>query len=161
MKKESLLLSIFSVLFVFLLLFTVLIFVQKTQFLSAQAKDILPPSVEPQEMEPVLLLPPIAEPQDRPEPPPTDTDPSVSTAPSEAPSGGLTVGAKGKIVGAASGLRVRSGPGTNYNVQASLVNGNEVTIVADAGNGWYQISYAGSNGKQTTGYIMGKYISVP
>ena len=93
---------------------------------------------------------------------PTPTpDPSASASPSQTPSGGLTIGAKGKIVGAPNGLRVRSGPGTNYEVQASLVNGNEVTIVADAGDGWYQISYAGSNGKQTTGYIMGQYISVP
>ena len=93
---------------------------------------------------------------------PTPTpDPSATPAPSEAPSGGLTIGATGKIVGAPNGLRVRSGPGTTYQVQASLVNGNKVTIVADAGNGWYQISYTGGNGKQTTGYIMGEYISVP
>lgn len=87
-------------------------------------------------------------------------DPNATPSPSQS-AGGLTIGAKGKIVGASGGLRVRSGPGTNYQVQASLVNGNEVTIVADAGNGWYQISYIGANGRETTGYIMGTYISVP
>ena len=87
-------------------------------------------------------------------------DPNATPTPSQS-TGGLTIGAKGKIIGAPSGLRVRSGPGTNYEVQASLVNGNEVTIVTDAGNGWYQISYTGANGKATTGYIMGEYISVP
>lgn len=86
--------------------------------------------------------------------------PNTTPEPSQSPSGGLTIGATGSVTGAPNGLRVRSGPGTNYTVQASLYNGNKVTIVADAGDGWYQISYAGSNG-QTTGYIMGKYISVP
>lgn len=83
-----------------------------------------------------------------------------STEPSSNPSSGsLTPGTKGKITGAASGLRVRSGPGTTYDVQASLVNGNEITVLEDAGNGWYKISYSGSDGKETTGYIMGDYIS--
>lgn len=79
---------------------------------------------------------------------------------SQSPSGSLPIGATGTIVNAASGLRVRSGPGTNYEILASLVNGNKVTILADAGNGWYQISFAGANGSATTGYIMGDYISV-
>lgn len=88
--------------------------------------------------------------------------PSVepSAQPSSAPSGGLTPGAKGKIVGADGGLRVRSGPGTAYSVKASLINGNEVTIVSDAGNGWYEITYRASGGTTDTGYIMGEYISV-
>lgn len=85
---------------------------------------------------------------------------TASPEPSGDPSGGsLTPGAKGVITGASSGLRVRSGPGTTYEVQASLVNGSEVTIVENAGNGWYKISYYG-NGGTTTGYIMGEYISV-
>lgn len=91
------------------------------------------------------------------------TPPVVTPGPqqSDAPSGGLTIGAKGTIVGAASGLRVRSGPGTSYEILASLVNGNTVTIVADAGGGWYQISFVGSGGATIIGYIMGQYISVP
>ena len=91
------------------------------------------------------------------------TPPVVTPGPqqSDAPSGGLTIGAKGTIVGAASGLRVRSGPGTNYEILASLVNGNTITIVADAGGGWYQISFVGSGGATIIGYIMGQYISVP
>lgn len=89
-----------------------------------------------------------------PEPSPS---PSASAAPSD---GKLVPGAVGKIVGAASGLRVRSGPGTTYEHQASLRNGDQITIVEDAGNGWFKISYPGSNGKDTTGYIMGEYIEV-
>lgn len=85
-------------------------------------------------------------------------DPSQSQAPAP---GGLTIGAKGKIVGAAGGLRVRSGPGTTYTILASLLNGNSVTILEAAADGWYKISFAGANGATTTGYIMGQYISVP
>ena len=92
--------------------------------------------------------------------PPVVVTPTPDPNASQAPSGSLTIGATGTIVNAASGLRVRSGPGTNHEILASMVNGNKVTILADAGNGWYQISYAGSNGT-ATGYIMGDYISVP
>ena len=87
------------------------------------------------------------------EPPSTDPTPSTS-------SGELVPGAKGKITGAASGLRVRSGPGTTYDILASLMNGNDITILEDAGNGWYKIAYSGADGKETTGYIMGTYIDV-
>jgi len=90
------------------------------------------------------------------------TPPVVTPGPeqSQTPSGDLPIGAVGTIIGAPSGLRVRSGPGTTYEVLASLVNGNSVTIVADAGGGWYQISFAGAGGLATIGYIMGQYISV-
>ena len=83
-----------------------------------------------------------------------------STEPTSSPSTGeLKPGSKGKITGAASGLRVRSGPGTTYDILASLVNGNEITVLEDAGNGWYKIAYSGANGKETVGYIMGTYIA--
>ncbi len=88
---------------------------------------------------------------------------SPSTEPSQSPgtsTSGLVSGATGKIVGAASGLNVRSGPGTTYERVASLKNGDTVTILEDAGNGWYKISYTGSNGSAATGYIMGTYLSV-
>ena len=91
--------------------------------------------------------------------PPVVTTPAPGT--SQAPSGGLAAGAQGTIINAAGGLRVRSGPGTSYSVLASLVNGSKVTIVSNAGDGWYEITFAGSGGTATTGYIMGEYISVP
>lgn len=62
------------------------------------------------------------------------------------------------IVGASGGLNVRSGAGTNYNVQDSLKNGDQITVLTSAGNGWYQITYQASGGAKT-GYIMGDYIS--
>lgn len=90
--------------------------------------------------------------------PPAQSDPpvTVTTAP---PSNSVTVGRPGVIVGADSGLRVRSGPGTTYDIVASLLNGNSITVLSDAGGGWYQISFTGSGGAAMTGYIMGDYIS--
>ena len=85
---------------------------------------------------------------------------STSSPSANPSSGGITAGATGKITGASSGLRVRSGPGTSYDVVASLVNGSEITVVAAADGGWYQISFTGSGGRSTTGYILGEYISV-
>lgn len=77
--------------------------------------------------------------------------PSESTAPE--PSGGTPA----TIVNASTGLRVRSGPGTSYDVVDSLRNGSTVNVVADAGGGWYQITFT-SGGSQKTGYIMGTFI---
>ncbi len=91
--------------------------------------------------------------------PPVVVTSSPDPATSAAPSGELTLGAEGTIINAEGGLRVRSGPGTSYEVLASLANGNTVTVLADAGGGWYQISYRGSGGSAETGYIMGDYIS--
>ena len=110
------------------------------------------PSVQPTQAPSVE---PSVEPSDEPEP---SIEPT--TQPTASPSGSLTPGVKGTIIGADGGLRVRSGPGTTYEVQASLTNGNEVTIVSDAGGGWYEISYRASGGTTATGYIMGEYISV-
>lgn len=97
---------------------------------------------------------------------PSATQPPASQAPSndppasQAPSSGgnPTVGRPGTIVNAEGGLRVRSGPGTTYEVLASLQNGNSINVVEDAGGGWYKITFIGS-GQTMTGYIMGEYIS--
>lgn len=88
---------------------------------------------------------------------PPASDPPASQPPVSS-GGNPTVGRTGTIVGADSGLRVRGGPGTTYEVLASLRNGDPVTVVADAGDGWYQITFAG-RGETVTGYIMGEYIS--
>ena len=103
------------------------------------------------------------------EPPVTDapvTEPPVTDAPASDPpasqtpsgSGGVTAGRQGTIVNASGGLNVRSGPGTSYARIGSLFNGTAITVLEDAGNGWYKISYAGTNGT-AEGYIMGDYIS--
>ena len=87
---------------------------------------------------------------------PVASDPPVTTT--QPSSGGLTPGAA-TIINASGGVRVRSGPGTSYEILASLFNGNSITVVSDAGDGWYEITFVGSGGEETTGYIMGDYIS--
>jgi len=51
----------------------------------------------------------------------------------------------------ASVLNVRSGPATTYSKAASLKGGTVVDIVADLGNGWYQIA---------SGYVSADYITL-
>lgn len=93
-------------------------------------------------------------------PPPSDSQPPASQEPGgNQTSGGVTVGRSGTIVNAEGGLRVRSGPGTSYEILDSLVNGNPVQVVAAAENGWYQISYSGAGGATMYGYVLGDYIS--
>ena len=85
--------------------------------------------------------------------PTTPTDPGTDT-------GTLKLGAA-LVVNAPAGVNVRSGPGTENPAIASLVNGNNVTVEADAGNGWYEISFAGDGGVETAGYMKGEYLKNP
>ena len=94
-----------------------------------------------------------AEPVTTPTPEPVETQQPAQTG------GDIADGSKGVIANASGGLRVRSGPGTSYDAQASLNDGDPITVVSYAGDAWHEITYAGSNGSET-GYIMGEYISV-
>ena len=73
--------------------------------------------------------------------------------------GNIPDGSKGVIANASDGLRIRSGPGTDNSVLASVKNGTEITVNSYAGDGWYSITFPGPNGAMD-GYIMGEYISV-
>ena len=85
--------------------------------------------------------------------------PATPTTPT--PTGGsLKLGAA-TVINAPAGVNVRSGPGTENAAIASLVNGNNVTVKADAGNGWYEIGFAGNGGVETTGYMKGEYLKNP
>lgn len=55
----------------------------------------------------------------------------------------------------ASGLRLRSGAGTSYSILASAPAGASVSVLADAGNAWYQVAYNG-----LTGYMSGSYLAL-
>ena len=81
---------------------------------------------------------------------------SSGSGSSSSASSGATISGKtpAKVVGAANGLNVRSGPGSNYEKVASISNGNSVTILENAGNGFYKIDYG--NGK--IGYASVNYI---
>ena len=84
--------------------------------------------------------------------------PATPTTPTDpTPTGGsLKLGAATVIP---AGVNVRSGPGTENAAIASLVNGNEVTIQADAGNGWYEITFVGNGGVDTDGYVKGEFLA--
>ncbi len=116
------------------------------------SEGVSQPPVSPSPI-PTQNQPPVSE-------PPLPTDPPVVSEPpaSQAPSN-PTVGRAATVVNAAGGLRVRAEPNTNCQVLDSLVNGNHITVISDAGNGWYRISYAGEGGVAQYGYIMGQYIS--
>ena len=81
----------------------------------------------------------------------------VTPEPEPDPSGTLRLGAA-TVINAPGGVNVRSGPGTENEAIASLVNGNSVTVKADAGNGWYEISFAGNGGVETSGYVKGEFL---
>ena len=83
---------------------------------------------------------------------PTATAPAGGTQ-----SGSLTAG-PAKVINGGNGVRVRSGPGMNYEVLASVPNGGSVQIVESAGDGWYKITFAGGGGTTTTGYMKGDYL---
>lgn len=57
------------------------------------------------------------------------------------------------------GLNIRSGPGTDYSVQASTSDGATVTVLEKAENGWYHIRYATGGGNFEEGYVLGDYLA--
>ena len=92
----------------------------------------------------------------------TTTTPSTTTnTPSSNTStstGSLKTGSA-KVTNAAGGVNVRPGPSTSGAPVASLKNGDAVQIVRSAGDGWYEITFTGSGGKDTTGYMKGDYLT--
>ena len=63
------------------------------------------------------------------------------------------------MTNAAGGVNVRPGPSTSGTPVASLNNGDEVQIVKSAGDGWYEITFKGPGGKDTSGYMKGDYLT--
>lgn len=86
------------------------------------------------------------------------TAPSTTPSPNTTGGGTLTTGAA-TVVNGGNGVRVRSGPGTDYEVLASVPNGGSVQIVESAGDGWYKITFSGAGGAATTGYMKGEYLA--
>ena len=84
----------------------------------------------------------------------------TSTPSTDTPSAGGDLSAgPAQVANAGGGVRVRSGPGTDYEPLASLFNGDDVNIVSAADGGWYQITFQGSGGATVTGYMLGEYLS--
>ena len=73
-------------------------------------------------------------------------------------SGGLKAG-KAVVVNGGNGVRVRSGPGTTYEILATVPNGGSVNIVKHAEGDWYEITFTAVGGVTTTGYMKGEFLS--
>lgn len=82
-----------------------------------------------------------------------------TTTPAESGStSGLKAGAA-VVVNGGNGVRVRSGPSTNYEVLATVPNGADIQVVESAGDGWYKITFSNVGGAKTTGYMKGDFLS--
>lgn len=63
------------------------------------------------------------------------------------------------VVNGGNGVRVRSGPSTEYDVLATVPNGASVKVVESAGGGWYHITFSGVGGASTDGYMKGDFLA--
>lgn len=88
----------------------------------------------------------------------TTTTPTTPATTPVTPSTTVASGTKGTVFGTSTGLRIRSGPGTNYQEQDTALNGAEVTILEQTADGWYKISYSGNGGVTKTGYVSKDYV---
>lgn len=85
---------------------------------------------------------------------------SAATTPSTTPSGGGSLKAgSAKVINGGNGVRVRSGPGTNYDILATIPNGGSVQIVESAGDDWYKITFSDVGGTTTAGYMKGEFLA--
>ena len=75
------------------------------------------------------------------------------------PSGSSLKAGSAKVVNGGNGVRVRSGPGTNYDILATIPNGGSVKIVESAGDGWYKITFSDVGGATTPGYMKGEFLA--
>ena len=62
------------------------------------------------------------------------------------------------VINGGNGVRVRSGPSTEYDILATVPNGASVQVKSSAGDGWYQITFSGMGGVDTTGYMKGEFL---
>ncbi len=67
----------------------------------------------------------------------------------------LPASAQSGTVQATSGLRLRSEASTSGSILTTMPNGSTLEILADMGNGWYQVSYG-----DRVGYSHGDYINI-
>ena len=83
---------------------------------------------------------------------------SGTAAPTTSSGSSLKAGSA-KVVNGGNGVRVRSGPGTNYDILATISNGGSVKIVESAENGWYKITFSDVGGVTKTGYMKGEFLT--
>ena len=84
---------------------------------------------------------------------------TTTTTPTPSSGGSLRAG-KATVINGGNGVRVRSGPGTNYEILATVPNGGSVQVVRAAGtDDWYEITFSNVGGVTTTGYMKGEFLS--
>lgn len=82
-----------------------------------------------------------------------------ATGPATPSTGGALKAGTATVINGGNGVRVRSGPGTNYEILATVPNGGSVQVVQSAGDGWYEITFSNVGGVKTTGYMKGEFLS--
>ncbi|WP_325214839.1 SH3 domain-containing protein, partial [Oscillibacter sp.] len=89
----------------------------------------------------------------------TTPPPTTTTTPAPSSGGSLKTG-KAVVVNGGNGVRVRSGPGTTYDILATVPNGGSVQVVRATGTGdWYEITFTAVGGVTTTGYMKGEFLA--
>lgn len=73
-------------------------------------------------------------------------------------SGGSLRSGSATVINGGNGVRVRSGPGTTYEVLATVPNGASIQVVKSSGDDWYEITFDGVGGVKTTGYMKGEFL---
>ncbi len=88
--------------------------------------------------------------------PTTPAPPTTLDTPSTGPVASVPAGKEAVIT--ESGVRIRSGAGTEHAAQVTARQGAVVTVLEDCGNGWYKIQYIGNASTKQVGYISGAYL---
>ena len=88
-----------------------------------------------------------------------DRSSAMSSSATASGGGSLKTG-KAVVVNGGNGVRVRSGPGTSYDILATVPNGGSVQVVRATGtDDWYEITFSNVGGVTTTGYMKGEFLS--
>ncbi len=90
--------------------------------------------------------------------PDEDVDPSATGTPSSDNSGTTNTGESYIVATQGGRLNVRSGPGTNNQVQAQLKNETPITVIESDGE-WARVKYQTENGEWVEGYVSNKFIT--
>lgn len=89
----------------------------------------------------------------------TSTPSTTPTTPAPSSGGSLKAGGA-VVVNGGNGVRVRSGPGTTYDILATVPNGGSVQVVRATGtDDWYEITFTAVGGVTTTGYMKGEFLA--
>jgi uncharacterized protein YgiM (DUF1202 family) len=55
-------------------------------------------------------------------------------------------------------LKLREGPGAQYNIVYVMYSGDRVRILRDVGNGWKEVEFQAPDGRTYHGFSSGRYL---